>query len=495
MWIFQRTLCIVPLVLVSATSLARADVFQYRDRTGEEVTVAAKLVRTVNEAHLIALPHGEYRIISKAAIIKHERSDGPEPLTPDDGAKLLQDEFGAARFRSYVSDPYVIGLVLQSELPKSSEVRAKNFLRKVAGFMEKVSRSFKRFLKELRIPAKEPEYPLVLLIFESDDDFDKYMARVTNANPATVKTVAGFYSDRTNYLAIRLHTCQTYEVPLHEAIHQQVYNRNFFQRLAPIPNWFDEGIATGFEANNGRINIGPTKISRRYARQVLEGSELRWDKLLENDRIFLGNVLVGEAYGNAWGLHWLLVTKHKRQYLNYVKLLAQKLPLEEEPKGQREADIRDAFGSNIASLQEEFRSTLEAGLKRQRVQLREDQVAGKSKTAEGMGEVKLTAVRRLDQAGQLEVEGILQNLSPYRKLSFVVTVETGAGMYAQWHVPDLVMQKKARLPMKYVTKVMPGGSRSPSDGYRVRIRSVPAESKEAEAWSAGKLPIPVFRRR
>ncbi len=40
----------------------------------------------------------------------------------------LQKKFGEDRFRSYTKEPFVIGLVLASRLPKNSETRAKNFL-------------------------------------------------------------------------------------------------------------------------------------------------------------------------------------------------------------------------------------------------------------------------------------------------------------------------------------------------------------------------------
>lgn len=488
-----RIRCLLWLsVLAVLAKPAMADVFEYNDRDGAQVIVEAKVVRTVEGQHLLALPTGEYRLIPKAAVIKRDEKPDPAPLTPNEMATSLEDKFGAARFRSYVEEPFVMGLVLSSELPKSADSRVRGFLRKTVAFMDKVGSSFKRYLKELRVPVKNPEYPLVVLIFESDDDFDQYMSEVTSSNKTIAKNVAGFYSGMTNFLAIRLHTCSTFEVPLHEAIHQQVYNRNFFQRLAPIPHWFDEGIATGFEANQGRINIGPTKISRRYAKQALAGGKLSWEKMLNNDQVFLGNVLVGEAYGHAWSLHWLLVSKHKVQYLKYLKILSQKQPLEKESPEQRAKDIEEAFGEDVASLQKNFKTILKAGIKRQRVKLGDQRVAGKSITQEGMGKVELKAVRRLDQAGLMEVQGRLTNLCPFRRLAFHVTVETDAGMYAEWHIPQLAINAKVNLKKQYVTKIMQGGSGASSRTFRVRVRAVPTDGNEAEKWKEGQLPVPVF---
>lgn len=483
------SLALVPLL----TRGASADVFTYTDRDGKQVVAEAKLVRSAQGQHLLALPTGEYRLIPLASVVERQTKPDPTPLTPDEMAVTLEDQFGSARFRSHVTDPFVMGLVLSEELPKQNENRADRFLAKTATFMVKVAARFQRYLKELRIPVKKPEYPLVVLIFESDDDFDKYMTEVTSSNQAVAKNVAGFYSGMTNFLAIRLHTCRTFEVPLHEAIHQQVYNRNLFARLAPIPHWFDEGIATGFEANKGRINIGPTMISRRYARQALAGGKLSWEQMLNNDQVFLGNVLTGEAYGHAWSLHWLLVTQYKVEYLKYVKVLAQKLPLEKENDEQRARDVRDAFGEDIASLQKNFPRILKAGIARQRIKLEETQIAGQSVTFDGMGQVSLRAVNRLDQAGQLEVQGQLTNLCPFREMAFHVTVETDGGMYAEWHLPEVPMLKRVPLEKKIVTKQMrnaPGFG--PSRSYLVRIRSVPANGRVAQQWNQGQLPVPVF---
>ena len=493
--VYRLLFAILLIGLFGSGHLLRADVFTYHDRDGLQVVLEAKLIRTVRQTHLVALPDGEYRLIPEAAVTNHEVKPGPAPLTHDEAAMKLEDRFGSARFRSYVEEPFVVGLVLSDELPKTSEVRVRNFLRKTARFMDKVSGSFKRFLVELRVPVKEPEYPLVVLIFESDGDFDKYMAETTQTEALQAKNVAGFYSGLTNFLAIRLKTCSTFEVPLHEAIHQQVYNRNFFQRLAPVPHWFDEGIATGFEANAGRITIGPTKISRRYAQQALAGGQLSWKAMLNDDKVFQGNVLVGEAYGHAWSLHWLLVTKYKGEYLKYVKLLAEKEPLEQEPEGRRDADLRETFGQDIAELQKTFKQQLKVGLKRQRVSLADTRVAGQSITEDGMAQVGLTAINYVDLGGQLRVGGQLTNICPFRELAFYVTVETDAGIYADWYFPKVGIMKKALLKKQYVGKVMQGGARSPSNTYHVRIRSAPPGSPEAEKWAAGQFPVPVLGNR
>src|SRR6185369_10850436 len=231
--------------------LALADKFTYRDADGKTVEVEARLAGSTAEFHALELADGQMRVIPVVAVDKREVSDGPKPLSADAMAAKLQSQFGADRFRSYSQAPFLIGLVLGSPLPKSAESRTSNFLRKVATFLKNVETAFVGFVQDARIPTKVPAFPLVVLIFETEEDFEKYHNDSTGGRGLSAQNISGFYSGLTNYLAIRLAECRTFEVPLHEAIHQQVYNRNVFQRLSSVPHWFDEGIATGFEANQG----------------------------------------------------------------------------------------------------------------------------------------------------------------------------------------------------------------------------------------------------
>jgi len=376
--------------------------------------------------------------------------------------------------------------------------------------MKNVEAAFVRYVREARIEAPPPAHPVIVLIFETKDDFVKYASAATSRDEEFTRHVAGFYSKLTNILAIRLEECRTYETPLHEAIHQQVYVRKIFQRLAPIPTWFDEGLATGFEANAGKINVGPGKVSVRYANQALQAAQVGWEHLLAGDDPFHTPALVDDAYGQAWGLHWLLVTRYRNEYPAYLRLLGQKKPLEDDEPAQRQADFRQAFGDKLAEMQTHFRPSLDAACRKQNVILKPPERKGISLTEENLGRVQLTAVRhRTSGPGglmgdRLEVQGTLTNLSPLRPMAFLVIVETDAATYADWCVPRLEALKSTPLPPQNVVKSMDidaaaaatvaavrGLGQGPQT-FRVCIRSAPADSEEAQRWSSGQYPKPVF---
>lgn len=492
-YLFVVLLTLVAMLAPAAPGRLQADLFVYRDESGQSIEIEARLVATGRGAMILEAADGQYRLIPEGAVEKRELKEGPEPIDANAAIARLQEKFGDDRFRGYSKDPFVIGLVLATPLPKASDTRAKNFLTRAATFIKGVEGAFVSFVKEARVEVRPPTHPLVVLIFESRGDFDKYANSVTGAQGLSAQRMAGFYSPITNYLAIRMTECRTFDVPLHEAIHQQVYNRGVFERLAPVPHWFDEGIATGFEATQGRISIGPTKISPRYARQVLAAKQITFRETISDDSVFGQDVLAGEAYGNAWALHWLLVTKYRIPYGKYVRLLGEKQPLEKEDPERRLADFREAFGKELSEIEKEFRPFLDTGIKKQKVELNPEKPRGISLTNENMGEVVLEAVRWMDRGGKLEVGGKLTNVSPLRAMAYFVTVETDGGTYADWHIPSLEIGKTAILANKNAAQLMRGVARAgASRTFRVRIHSAAPESEEAGEWKVGKVPVPMI---
>lgn len=481
-------LCAVWCVIALNAETVRADRFVYQDEAGKKVEIEARLAGAGQGAMILECDDGQYHLIPEGAVVKREVSEGPAPATHEEIAARLQKRFGDTHFRSYVQKPFVIGLVLSSPLPKANESRSRAFLAKVATFMKNVETAFVSFVKEARIPAKVPTYPLVVLIFETESAFEKYTTEETRGRGLSASRISGFYSGITNCLAIRLGECRTFEVPLHEAIHQQVYNRHVFQRLSPVPHWFDEGIATGFEANEGKISIGPTKISAMYARQALSARLVDWELMMTNDGVFAGDVIAGEAYGHAWGLHWLLVTKYRSQYGKYVRMLSEKEPLAKEDPAQRLADFREAFGKSISDMEKEFTAALDNGIKKQKVELVKARTPGISVTRENLGEVELTAV---SSGIRLDFQGKLMNVSPYRPMAFYVVATTDAGTFADWHIPSLDVMKTAQLPLKNPSQTIRGvPPRGPAQRFRVKIISTPPDSEEAARWKKGELPLP-----
>jgi hypothetical protein len=469
----------------------RADTFTYLDQDATPRTVEARLAGSGQGAHALEKADGELLIVPQSVVRDRKPGDDPEPITTDGMIALLEDRFGKDVLRTQVHKPFIVGLVLAGPLEKRAETRVRGFLQKAGRFMKNVEKVFLGYATDMRFPLQDPRFPLVLLIFESDADFNSYALESTGGQGLSADNIAGFYYKINNWLAIRMAECRTFEVPLHEAIHQQMYNR-VFQRLAPVPAWFDEGIATGFENDGERVDVNPARINSRYARASQDDRLLgeSWVGVIEDDRSFHGDVLAGQSYVQAWCLHWMLCTRHTDAYKKYVQKLASHQPLQEHSAEHRKQEFNDVFGASVFAVQKDFPRALEAGLKRQKIRFASPPPPGVMVTNQALGEVKMKAVNRGDLGGRLTVEGSITNESPIRALTFHVAVVTDNGVYTDWVVPDLASGASAPLPGKVAAKLLPGAVGGISSTFGVRVKSVLPDSDDAGKWKRGELPVP-----
>ncbi len=358
------------LATIVACRPAFADKFTFVDREGDTVQVEARLAGSGQDLHALEMANGRLLLVPQQVIKKRATGPDPKPLSTTEMAAHLTDMFGAERIRTHVDKPFVIAYILAKPLAdRKDETRVKVFLNKANQFMNSVQSEFLSFMRGVRMKAKPIRFPLVVLIFESERGFDQYAGKVIGRGGLSAGSVAGFYDSISNFLVLRQSECRTFETPLHEAIHQQVHNREILQRLAPIPVWFNEGIATGFEGDGERAQSGPRQVSATYAKLALKARLVDWREIVRNDRAFRGDVFAGEAYGHAWGLHWLLVSKYRTKYVKYIRILAEKQTLAVVQPDERLREFEAAIGKPINELQTEFYRNVAAALKRKRASL------------------------------------------------------------------------------------------------------------------------------
>lgn len=472
-----------------AAGVASADTFVYRDAQGSEQTVEARLLGSGKGAHALLKADGQLLLVAQGAVDKREIADGPPPLTPAAMVDVLKQRFGGDLLRTQTDKEFVIAFVAAGPLDRRGETRVKGFLQKTTRFMNNVNTVFERFARDMQFPLHDPEYPLVTVVFESDEDFNRFTTENTEGEGVSAARIAGFYSPVTNWLAIRLEECRTFRVPLHEAIHQQMYNR-VFQRLAPIPRWFDEGIATGFENNGEKVDINPAKINSQYAwlSKNMEADDVKWDDIVNDDKTFSGDILAAESYVEAWALHWMLVTQHAAGYRRFVQKLAARTPLEDLSTEQRTEQFAAIFGESVTTIAREFPRVLDVGIKRQKVRSPPSMPTGVMVTNESLAEIKVRATNDLS-TGRLLVEGHIRNTSPIRPMTYHVAVVTESGTYTDWVINSLDVNGTSPLPGKAAAKVLPGTIGGRGRTFTVRVQSALAGSETAQQW-AREAPLP-----
>ncbi len=138
---------------------------------------------------------------------------------------------------------------------------------------------------------------------------------------------------------------------VHEATHR---------RLAPVPVWVSEGIATYFETpdlrnSRGWRGIGEVNGPRlerflgAYRPGILEA-------LIRSDQAFRDPDTALDAYAVAWATTHHLLQTRKPDLAGYLRLLAVKQPLADDPPEERLRQFQAAFGDPAELEQEVFKA-------------------------------------------------------------------------------------------------------------------------------------------
>ncbi len=487
------SLCLLAIWATPASVIA--DKFTYIDEDGQRQSIEAKIYATGNGVIALEKNDGGLELVPEARVMERVPSRDPLPVTPVQMLDQLKERFGEEKFRGIVSGQYVIGVVLMAPLPKVSEKKVEGALRKSAGYMQSISKTFETFAKQAKVNPQTPKYPLVVLIFETDEIFEDFTAKETGNKGLSAGNIAGFYSQLTNGLYIRMSECYTFATPLHEAIHQQCFNTGVLPRLAPLPKWFVEGMATGFEGAGDKVKGDPLKLNQQYAKSIAEtGSipgDLDWNLVASVDRIFGADVFAGEAYFHAWSMHWLMVSKYRDKYIKFMQAMSQLEPLTDAKPDDQKKAFEAAFGKSPNAFQSEFIPAFLAAAKRERFKPEVETQPGVMSRQTNLAGVDIFAETN---GLQVAVRGSLRNISPIRDMSYYVVVMTESGTYADWHIHNLKMNAVYQMRPTALQKVAQGGLGGPGRTFSVRVHAVPADSPDAARWSKGDFP-PVSQRR
>lgn len=363
----QRFAVGIVIWTISLACSVHADEFTYFDREGEKQTVTARLVGSDQGFFALEMADGQMLLVPEGTVEERVPGDDPEPLSADKVAATLTETFGGAeKVIIHVDHPHILVYIPHEPITdKRERVRKANLLKDADLYLHSMERKFSEHVRYYHLDDQPFRFPLITIIFETDEDFEDYTRTVTaNEKGLSAGAIAGFYDSLSNYLVLRESECATFAVPLHESIHQQAFNRQIVQRMAPVPIWFHEGLANAFEGDGKTVKKGPKAVNDLYCQAALSAQAVTWDEIVRNDRSFQSEQTAGEAYGHAWALHWLLVVNHRKEYGRYVKYLSQLKPLEMVDERERVEQLETAIGSSVDDLYDEFLVRIRSVLKR-----------------------------------------------------------------------------------------------------------------------------------
>ena len=236
--------------------------------------------------------------------------------------------------------------------------------RAVAQALEDVYDGYRWFCSTRNLPAGHPEFPLVALVLPNRASFDEF-CRKDDVPPTG--SLRGYYRETTNRFvcyetggSIRNADLGGLRGTLvHEAIHQLAFNTGLHARMGENPLWVVEGFAMVLEPESARRPIrSDGNVLHRANMERLKhylGQEdierVKPSSLIASDDPFQERPL--DSYATAWATTFYLLETKPTAYSRYLKSVAARDPLAPYPAGERLADFKATFGTDLNQFEAE----------------------------------------------------------------------------------------------------------------------------------------------
>lgn len=254
----------------------------------------------------------------------------------------------------------------------------------VGSLYERLYSAFEVYWPSKGAVLKEPEFPLVAVVFDTRASYEQYARGELGA---ATSTIMGYYSLHSNMVTMydltgheelkfvgdrssQTRISQVLSQPnaernvatiVHEATHQLAFNTGLQQRFTDTPFWVSEGLAVFFETPDLDNDKGWKKIGavnrynlinfRKYLRTREPGALAR---LLSDDKRFRDPASMADAYSEAWALNYYLINTQGQTYTKYLKVLSEQTPLVMQEPADRQEQFLKLFGRSLEELETDF---------------------------------------------------------------------------------------------------------------------------------------------
>jgi hypothetical protein len=326
---------------------------------GGRAVAGRVVVEAVDGSLLLAHDDDRYELFGPGEITTR----APVPGIPPEAARDLGQQVIAtlpAGFDLLVTRHYVICFNT-----------SRDYAKWCAALFERLHEAFGTYWSRAGIAVNEPPRPLVVVVFADRGGYEAHAAadlgeaagrvvgyynlldnRVTTydlTGTAALTAARGRPSGRASLdLLATPAAAGMVATIVHEATHQLAFNRGLHQRLAPVPLWVSEGVATYFETPDlesvrGWRGIGGINRPRldHFLATYRPGTVAA---ILADDERFRQPDAALDAYAAAWAVTHHLLQTRKQAFIGYLRVLAAKPPLADDSPETRLREFRAAFG-------------------------------------------------------------------------------------------------------------------------------------------------------
>ena len=315
------------------------------DDAASETPTVAKVYLEVGSHYVLLMPDGSLRSIEKRKTTLTERPF--EPVSEDTLKERLQREFPG--FKTRATRHY---FCVYNATDSFCESKTK--------ILETMYPMLFSYFRRQKLKPVEPEFPLVIVMFRTKQEFQAYRkmpeGMLAYYNGVNNRVFMYQYSD-VNREAPLIAAKQATSTVAHEGVHQILHNIGVQKRLSTWPLWISEGLAEYFAPTSSGL--------RSKWKGVGRPNELRMRELFLHlrKRPHAGDGSLIEAavkssdfdsidYAVSWSMVHFLLTKHKSEFINYLRDVSRDQPLEKTPKELQR--FGKHFGYGLAKLEKDM---------------------------------------------------------------------------------------------------------------------------------------------
>jgi len=344
--------------------------FTFLNAQNQEQTLQAAQVLEARDGGVVMLTRDGQLLTATPQQLK-QKQQLKEDFTPLDQKELEQQ-----LIREYGSD----FAVTQTKHFTICSQAGKRYSQWCGYLFERLYKVLHNYWDSRGLPLHEPEVPLIAVIFKDRAAFEAYASQILGEGASATH---GFYSTQSNRMVLYDLTAAPGERPaftdadilnklrkspfniatvIHECTHQIAFNIGLHTRFADNPLWLTEGMATFFETPDLRSKTGWRTVGRPnpwrlrqfidYARNRRGADSLQ--TLISADQRFQDAEAVLDTYAEAWAFSYFLIKTRRKQYEEYLALIAARKPLIWATPEERLKAFQSVFGEDLARLDQQF---------------------------------------------------------------------------------------------------------------------------------------------
>lgn len=316
--------------------------------------VVGKVLVNIGDNRVVLMPDGE--LVARSAEQSQATDRKFVPITADELMKRLSagplSSFNIKKTRHYV---YVYNT-------------SEEFATVASKILESMIPGMLQHAKQQKIDTREPEVPLVAIMFRTRQQFDDFR-RMPDGVVAYYHTLSNqvvMYEESPLWQLKRdLALQQSISTIAHEGAHQILHNIGVQQRLSLWPMWLSEGLAeyyapTSFGKNLKWKGAGVVNDMRMFELEMyLKGREAGTPDGEMIQHTVSAARLTSTGYASAWSLTHYLAKMQKEPFNVYLREMSRLRPfegsLEVVAPGVIPGNLklfREHFGEDLAALEE-----------------------------------------------------------------------------------------------------------------------------------------------